>query len=775
MLLKPKPTQRFIYLDPLPRGPEGEGRMLRSPLEAAKNAKEEGAKEVKAETKTEGDKLVTEVTNNLADPLKQFAPKFLLEISKEVPADELEKIRQAAESDAVTLSDLQGGHDWMGVSENDYEQKYYKLCQAYLTKVSEADGRTVFKIKDELDRNDKVKFGLGAGDLLPPSIHVASITDLNGVSRTGERRIVDERAGYYDQNGYIPVFAGYTIAYGKQASDFIQEDSKEYKDQIDLEKQTYKQRKANEQAYLDGTSKTPEEVLNYAGRLDHPVSNLNTLRTITPEEAAKKLDYLKEADRQEEINRVSTAQTDMLRTEAIVNKLGLRQDPRMEQDGGSIYLALNGTAAKILGWSEDMSKAQGDLLTKLQDKKACQEAIKDLKDGEKKELAEGAMIVKDEKSPDGYYLQTALGYKIINLQGWTAEHIAKKSEKPNNPVTALLHTLQMGGSLPFAPEIKLKGGYVFHIGHLQHLKYAAENPSKLSELLKKLPQQNGSIASYDFIKALVMPESNENPNLRSTGMTLEQAKAYAARLGMGNLLGGPQSLDFVMNMSKGKKSFSIANYQFDDPRLGKHLKFPYNNGTKCCAWASSTFLALGDSPESIGKGKEGGAKGLLAKCMRANIEKSGSPQIVIGYEYMQKGDVLGFGMCKEGEKYIGHVAVIRDRFTVEVNGRPLELLAFQHDQENIQINLVPVRRGDNGLSTALGKALANPATRQAYLNKYPQLAAIYNYRAQFPQTVNVRANAGWYGDSSKGGGNVLFAVRTAGLLVNQPSPQGELV
>lgn len=51
---------------------------------------------------------------------------------------------------------------------------------------------------------------IGLGHILPPNVRRVAVTDLHGNVRIGERR-ADPRVGYFDGQGYIPVFNGYTV------------------------------------------------------------------------------------------------------------------------------------------------------------------------------------------------------------------------------------------------------------------------------------------------------------------------------------------------------------------------------------------------------------------------------------------------------------------------------------------------------------------------------------------------------------------------------------
>ena len=166
--------------------------------------------DTKNKTKTLGSDISDDLTKT-EESLEKYAKSYKEALISQVKEEDLAEIRKKAESEETSLEDLQNDSEWLGVKTEDYDKKFGKLSTAYLEVKKDGSGKEVLVVKNDLDINHKVKFGLGAGHLLPPSIVSASITDLSGNTRTGKREIHSGKVGYYDGKGYIPIFGGYTI------------------------------------------------------------------------------------------------------------------------------------------------------------------------------------------------------------------------------------------------------------------------------------------------------------------------------------------------------------------------------------------------------------------------------------------------------------------------------------------------------------------------------------------------------------------------------------
>jgi hypothetical protein len=191
--------------------------------------------------------IAEELTKKTAENDAEFtknATSYYQEVSKEKSPEELKKLAEKREkAKTVSIAELRGGYEWLGIKENEYEKKYTEISKAYLDDLGDGS----FKVKSELDEDETVKFNLGAGDILPPSVTAAAITDLEGNTRIGKRMTINERineriierTGYYDEHGYIPIYGNYVI----RPTESINEKSEEYKNEIKNEKENYENRK----------------------------------------------------------------------------------------------------------------------------------------------------------------------------------------------------------------------------------------------------------------------------------------------------------------------------------------------------------------------------------------------------------------------------------------------------------------------------------------------------------------------------------------------------
>lgn len=163
--------------------------------------------------------------------------KSFLDGLKSIPEEKKSEFYKKAGEENLSLIELQMGHKWLQAKP---EEKYAKLSALYLTRESSRIKES-FKVSDALDKNERVKMTIGAAHLLPPNVKKARITDKNGVSRIGTREIRDGRIGYFDANGYMPIFGGYEI----EPLETLDPNSQEAKKQFEME-QKFSQQKIEE-------------------------------------------------------------------------------------------------------------------------------------------------------------------------------------------------------------------------------------------------------------------------------------------------------------------------------------------------------------------------------------------------------------------------------------------------------------------------------------------------------------------------------------------------
>lgn len=300
---------------------------------------DEHTSEQAAETAPNPAEMPTPATDLLA-PIKpapdQNIPKFSTELDPEVlerQKEGIEQLRQLAQSDQVSLLELQGGWEWMG-SDVNHDEKYAKMAQMYLTKREDS-----FIVRPELDNNYKTKMGIGAADLLPPSIKKVAITDTAGNRRIGTREIRNHRGisrvGYYDEQGYIPIFGGYKLT----PVEYLKEDSTEVTQALESEKQAYLQKIEAAREASDHITGTASESPDYVRR---PVATLKELRTSTQEDLSQR------GFSRTDIERVEIARQDLKKVEEILQTNGIRISASSEIQGGACLFELNGEAAKLL-------------------------------------------------------------------------------------------------------------------------------------------------------------------------------------------------------------------------------------------------------------------------------------------------------------------------------------------------------------------------------------------------------------------------------------------
>ncbi len=125
------------------------------------------------------------------------------EVDKKYSRDET--VRKAAEKEIMT--DLQKAE----------AEEIYNLQggwnKARMSRLFLGDRKgSGFTFTVDLKNNDKFENYIGAGDILPPTVSKILVIDSKGQQRTGTRQVMNGRVGYFDAQGYIPIFSGYTIS-----------------------------------------------------------------------------------------------------------------------------------------------------------------------------------------------------------------------------------------------------------------------------------------------------------------------------------------------------------------------------------------------------------------------------------------------------------------------------------------------------------------------------------------------------------------------------------
>ena len=704
---------RLIHMAP-PEGPKppGEKPQVRPPEDTETNRQKR--RDLASEPASELTEKVPSEAEKRNKELKEKAKIYHEELLKAETPEKIEELRKKAESDDVSLIDLRGGWEWLGLKESEQEKKFAAISKIYLEKTTNENGQESFRVKAELNNIPKIKYGIGAGHLLPPSIQAVEIRDLKGNTRQGTRRIEGNRVGYFDSEGYIPIFSGYRIT----PLAFIDEQSAPYKQALDAEKQLYTNTRDAATQYQDAT-KNPEGLSGYQKKQNYPISTLKSLNKATKQELEKELPP-------EEVEQIQRAQIDMFRIDAVRNKFNLHLDDRTEINGGLHLVTLNGKGATIMGYTSQSLALEQDWITKLQNT----EYIKtNLKDGNLTLSYPGniSATLKVELKENQYIFSNEKGEKIENIGQWVIYQAGKLAEK--TPTTTLIQSMQNGGDYE---GFRFRGNYELNLTHLVPLYNATSDKNFLHKTLTELAK----------IKSPIEPESFIAKLYQHGTMSLQEAKEHAKKIGMDMLTSGTIMLDNLRNKNKrpGYKSYDY-NWNAD----GQHLNYGGGVGTKCCAYMVSKILGL------EGKQREGMVSELVSRIIRGNEEKYGNAGIVFGFENYIKGDVIVWNRDDNGS--YRHVGIIRE--TLYIDGE--KYIAIQHDESHIQVDIVPVRQGVPVKKLSEALISRQKPEDQAKLND------ILGFRSQYKHTVRIRPNASWWGDASKTRGrksNILFAVRT---------------
>lgn len=731
-------------------GTQGSGRALEQAQETPKYQEEKAKLDARHETRraeiiaqTEGTPAEdNEAAENLNKDLQTKSRSYFEQMDKGEKED-LDQLHQETLSNKVSYADLQGGWEWLGLKEEEQEKKYTKMAQMYLDKEETTSGQTVFKVKDRLNDSHKTMYGIGAGELLPPSVKAVEIEDTEGNKVQGTRKIVDGRVGYYDENGgYIPVFGGYKL----RPLEFIDENSDDYKKQVEAEKQNYIETRESKNAYYEATSTMYEDDIEHRtsdpeedpGRTNHPVSSLQSLESSTQES-------LTQANLEEsEVAEALSAKEDFKKMKALIDVFGIRLSARSEMDGGSHLLKLGGKGSEKLGWNTDKDSEKKALFEKLSDKNYVKEQIAKWEKEKTEDKIDGITIVKDDTEENGYYFKNRRGQKT-ELEECVLEKVAL-SVSENETVT-LIKAMQNGRDSKYK-GYSFVGNYNFDIAHLDTLhKLTSENPEKLTKILEEAKKASDPIQPKKLLEL-----ASDQPI--TEGMSAEDAKALAARTpGMEYLVSGPSALQLDplvrrarQRMAKGS-AITEVTYNFDN--YADLEDYPLRGGSNCCAAEVSTALGQGKLRQSV---NENCVPDLIA----GNLRRTGKEGIVIGFKNFKKGDVVVFAGDKS--QRFTHVGIVRDRTTIDGE----DYIIIQHDYANLQVDMVPVDGRSRGWQRHQ-RMMGSSSGRRELASKSPELASALEYRKDHTGTIRFRNNR-YFQDASQGrGGNIAFAVRTETL------------
>ncbi|MBI4235684.1 hypothetical protein HY604_05295 [Candidatus Peregrinibacteria bacterium] len=735
--------------------------------------------------------------------LKNKAPEIakIIEMHERL-LKEGKELRKLAESEKVSLSELQGGWKWLGLGEELdkdgnivnknltlYENRFTKLAKAYLDITIDPETKQeIFVVKKELDTIPKIKYGLGAGHLLSPAIQTVAITDpRTKQTYYGRRMIVRDgrpvdtsqpgttgKLGYYmllsDGNfKYIPIYGGFIIRpielvekdgtyvpanpkeAGKAIPAFLPEDSPEYQEAVRKEATNYTTQASIIAQAEKYTEHTPANVLKYIGRTDYPVSGLKSLRLATSKILSPKLPHYSKEQREEEIARIMGAKQDLTRTEFLLDYHGIRLSADNDIDGALQLVGLSnieGGAAGMLGWDPSHTELQEKWRAELLDKNF----IEKNREGDKLTLEyQGKKITLKITIKDKAYHFSELdsGKEITDIGNWAIEKAAALLPKKENQTVNLIKAMQNGGSITANQKeftFSSSEEYALNFSHLFLLNQLAKNSTELAKALEKLQKP---IKPSEFIASLLLGAGKQ-------GLTLEQAQKWVRDNHFSILFDEKSNvrLDNLMRQGAEEAPTKTLNPNWNVNQNKRAL------GNKCCAIYVSRILGL--------KNRSEGFEGLVSRLISRLIR--GGREIVFGFENFIAGDVIAW--TKHNKKLnkttYAHVGIIRD--TIEHAGT--KWLVIQEESGHIKANFVPVKTTDISPLKNLIAHLKKTKNEEEEIDRLKNAGQInahtaavlkttFQYRHAFKDTINVHPNHGWYGDGSKGaGGNIAFAVRT---------------
>ncbi|MFA6521360.1 MAG: hypothetical protein WCT53_03190 [Candidatus Gracilibacteria bacterium] len=182
---------------------------------AGKDKTEKGLNAMDAEQQKLAEKHMESYLKKYRDLAKETKPGE--------PNEELKKALEKAQSIETSVFKLQSG------------MKFSEMSAMFLK-----EGKN-FEFTVDLKGDTKFELNIGLGHILPPSVKKVRVTDDSGIVREGTRQIHGggSKVGYYDENGYIPVFSGYKV----QVLETMDENSTEVKQIESKEKEFYSEKK----------------------------------------------------------------------------------------------------------------------------------------------------------------------------------------------------------------------------------------------------------------------------------------------------------------------------------------------------------------------------------------------------------------------------------------------------------------------------------------------------------------------------------------------------
>jgi hypothetical protein len=253
-------------------------------------------------------------------------------------------------------------------------------------------------------------------------------------------------------------------------------------------------------------------------------------------------------------------------------------------------------------------------------------------------------------------------------------------------------------------------------------------------------------------------ETENNPLTQNPGLELVKKSAIDQGLGfLTNQRNSRSTFEWLLKKREEFNSPIITAVAPNPTALNEYRDYPRGDSKDCCAFTVSTLLGLKETlPEKI---KLGRVRELAGGLIEGNLKLTNGqdPGIGFGFENAQKNDLLFFR--DKHSKKLTHVALVLKE-NIEIDG--IQFIVIIHDQNDLQVELIPKDPKDNKSALETWRTLKTKNGRKQYKTSNEKLAALYKERGKkFEDTIRIRPNAKWYGDSTKDpkNNNIAFWIR----------------
>ena len=187
------------------------------------------------------------------DKQEKNMKKFVEAVSRQKEEEHAETLQEYSNDSKTSIFDLQSN------------RQYEKMTGAFI-KGNFKRGET---LTVDLKSNAKFELYVGLGHIFPPSVQKVRVTDNNGYVRIGSRDIRN-KVGYYDDQGYIPVFSGYKIEIlgtisedGDLYREWVKREADFYKDQREIAQNAAWKEETIDQMLKEGKDSNSEYIIDW--------------------------------------------------------------------------------------------------------------------------------------------------------------------------------------------------------------------------------------------------------------------------------------------------------------------------------------------------------------------------------------------------------------------------------------------------------------------------------------------------------------------------------